>query len=569
MICPFCESQIEDGLTLCPHCNAKIQQIPAAPETELTREDAPEAQEIPEAPAAPEAQAAAPVIPEPLWNPEPEAEAAAPEASLPQPEPPQEAAPVAERKRSPKRGLLIGLGCAALAAVVGLGAWFLSRRVTPAEKLERAAKNSLQALADYTGQLPNLNSIQQNLKGLKQAQTHHAELKVSETMSFTEDQTMEIQMTAKLDRDRTAGTVGGQIQVNAGVVELPVSFYGDKTQVQLGSSPLLKEQVLALPLENLPQRWNESALGKLIGLELPTGEALQELENLDLEGMLSKGYGEDWTRFRASLQVAEYEGTPHFSGEGVSYSLNWDQSSLDAMHAKSAKTLEELKNGLQIESPAQLIQLIRDGKVADLLVEGLWQLSDRYKAPQFYVEKELLTGIYVEDQKGESYLEYRLLGEENPWTLMRGTLRDSQQTAVGEQTMTVADGQLRIKTTASTTDNANPGQSGEPIAMAVVYNDADGKISYELPQLDQQMTEPPEMEMWLVPAPGGLRFTAEMEVGASFSGAEGKVREEFTLGDQIDPIAPLSQSPTDLLSLSQAELEALIRQISSRLMILE
>ena len=579
MICPYCESQIEDGLTMCPHCNAKLREIPKeaeltapepaeaqeAPEAQAESQEVPEAPEVRAAPEAPEAAAAATVLPEPLWKPEPEAEAPEAVPAPSEPELPGEAEPVAVRKRSPKRGLLIGLGCVALAAVVGLGAWFLGHRQSPAAKLAKAAENSLQALEDYAHRLPNLGTMLDNLKALETSQTFHEELQLAENVRFN-DEEEGLAVRLALDADKAAGLAGGEFSVNGLGLDLGMKLYGDKTQLQLSSESLLEDQVLALPFENLPQRWNQSALGKLSGLTMPEeGLKLQEYSAEALEKALTERYGQDWTVFRESLRVAEYEGTPHFT-QGDSYTLLWDQKALDAIHVKSAKALEALK---EISTPEQLLKMDKMGLAGDLVLETFWQFSDKCKDLQLLVEKELLTGFYMAQKDGDGWLELRLQGEENPWTHCTAALRTEEDgtpfTELLDLTMAAADGELRITAKSSIRDQEGKENESENSPITLIYKDSDGNISLEGVELEDGM----EMVLRATPVKSGAALNWELNQQEElFEGynMENSIRITVQVTGAIASVpAPLSQSPTDLLGLSEAELNALAEKIGNSL----
>lgn len=577
MICPFCDSQIEDGLNTCPHCNAKLRELPKEAEAELTAPETAEAREVPEAQespepredqAAPEPQetaAEAQVLPEPLWSPEPEAEAPEAAPTLPEPEP----EPVAVRKRSPKRGLLIGLGCAALALVVGLGIWFLGRRGSPAAKLQKAAKNSLQALEDYAHRLPNLGTMLDNLKALETSQTFHEELQLEEDFRLNGEEGESLAFRLALDADKAAGLAGGEFSVAGLGLDFGLKLYGDKTQLQLGSESMLEDQVLALPLENLPQRWNESALGKLSGLTLPT-EATDP-QKYTLEGLnqaFTERYGQDWTVFRESLRVAEYEGSPHFT-QGVSYTLLWDQKALDAIHVKTAEVLKTLE---EIESPEQLLKQDMRVLAGDLVLEAFWQFSNECKDLQLLVEKELLTGFYMAEKEGSGFLELRLQGEENPWTHCTAAQRLDQESSVVTElldlTMTAAEGQLRITAKSSMLDSEGKEYEAEESPVTLVYRDSDGNVSLEGVELGDDM----EMIIRVTPVDAGAALNWELKQQMEFFegyNLENSTRINAQVTGTIASLpAPLSQNPTDLLGLSQAELEALVEKIGNSLMTL-
>ena len=169
-----------------------------------------------------------PIQPEPI-QPEPQPilspdagqawqQAAPEEPSWQNPEAPRQAEPVQQswgepqpleaRKRSPKKGLLIGLGCAALAALIGGGIWFLTRGGNPAQKLLQAAKNSAEELKAYTEDLPNLHSILENVEKLSGAEAMHMGFESTNTLHFgSGEQEQTIEMGVKLNGDVPADAV--------------------------------------------------------------------------------------------------------------------------------------------------------------------------------------------------------------------------------------------------------------------------------------------------------------------------------------------------------------------------
>ena len=284
MICPNCGSQVTDNAKFCPNCGNALAAATAAQAAPVQE---PTAQPVPQP-----VQEAAPVqqpAPQPVWTPDPAAcqqqayqpqqqdyQQACQQPYQPNYQQPQQAyrqdyqqayqptPVVAEKKRSGKKGVLIGVGCVALAALIGGGIWFLSRGRSQ-NKLLRAAVNSLSELKSYTENLPNLNKIGQNLEAMADGEAAHLDYENLSSYSFNfdgeSDNAFESGYSLHLDVDGKAKAAQMDGTISANGVEIPIQFFANEEQLQASSSRLLDEgEVLSIPLQDLPAQWNASAL---------------------------------------------------------------------------------------------------------------------------------------------------------------------------------------------------------------------------------------------------------------------------------------------------------------------
>ena len=205
MFCPNCGTPVADADKFCPNCGsalAAVTEPQAAPVQEPAAQPAP--------------------APKPIWKPDPEAYR---QPQQPQPDqqayqPPQQqdgqqtwqssaSVPIEAEKRSPKKGILIGVGCLALAVLIGAGVWFLNRSLGRT-KLLRAARNSAASFETYVEELPNLHQILENAEALDAGGRTHAERESNTQFRYSfGDEETEIGggYTLRVDTDRDAGRV--------------------------------------------------------------------------------------------------------------------------------------------------------------------------------------------------------------------------------------------------------------------------------------------------------------------------------------------------------------------------
>ncbi len=572
MFCTNCGKQIPDEALFCPHCGTKCA-VPAADSLQA-------------APVRPEPIRPEPIQPEPI-QPEPQPilppdagqswqQAAPEEPSWQNPEAPRQAEPVQQswgepqpleaRKRSPKKGLLIGLGCAALAALIGGGIWFLTRGGNPAQKLLQAAKNSAEELKAYTEDLPNLHSILENVEKLSDSQTMHVNVESGNSVRFGSGDQQYINTGVKVeaDLDKAGKRVQASGTYSVQGVEIPFQFYLDETQFQAGSTALLEEgEAISLPLKELPQQWNASALAKLTNLQLPEDLDLSNLKEADLETGLKNAYGEDWTTFAQSVEVIRYKGTPHFTDKGTTYSLSWDREALKRMADKTGEL--DMEALIDIEEFEDLQNLDLSDLGAKVVIYVLGQCNEHVKDVQFFVAKDKLLGVYLlaEDEGENEELELRLAGEQNPWEHIVCTVAANEAGTKDTDTLDITlektEGQLRLNVNTKHTDGKEEDFNWEEGPYTLIYKDADGSIRYE--EEGEDMTG--DVDLRLVPADGGFRFSAEANFDSD-GGYSMKTSYAYALSGKAGGIAPLSAQPIELLKLTEQELQDLILRIQQK-----
>ena len=477
MFCTHCGQQLPEDALICSGCGARVGGAAAVPAPEPTAPVSPFAP-----PPAPEAFAEQTNNAQ-QTNDAQQAWQAVPQPELQQPEMQQVLAEPVRAGKKRGKGLWIGLGCLLLAALVAGGIWFLNRKSTrdnPVEKLSNPAENSYAALSDYLEELPNLHSILKNAQALQDANKLSFALELAGSGSFdsfdgtTKSGALNVDLELCQDRENRQLLLQGKVRVNE--LEIPLSFYLDPRQLQLALPGVLREdEVLALPLENLPARWNASALAKLLDLELPEELDLSGLTQTDTEKSLRALYGPDWDRFYDSIQVVPYEGASHFEGDGETLTLSWDKEALKAMTDKTSE--EDIEQ--EFEALEDLNGLDLGALRAKSTVYMLGQLAEDLKELQFYKEQDMLTGVYGAT---EGSFELRLCGEQNPWERITVKAVDEEGRAEeAEIRLVKGGGQLRLEVS-HTANGEKVGLSSEYSAWnegVIVYNDADGRITAE------------------------------------------------------------------------------------------
>ena len=576
MFCPHCGNQIADNALFCPHCgNSTAAQAPnAAPQQPFAAPQQPYSQQQTwQANPQQDQQQAWQGYQQQNYQQQYPQQGYQQQYQQPYPQQDQQQAwqgyqqpyaqPVTAKKRSGKKGLFIGLGCVALAALVGGGIWFLTRKGSDSklEKLAAPAEKSLTALEDYVEELPNLKKITTSLEEMSDTKKLRMAMDfVNETVLKYGDTENSYGMTVKADlsMDQDAGKVLVTGSYASDGVEAPFTLYVDSDQLQIASTAVLDAgEALSLPLKDLPKQWNASALGKLTGVTLPDDLDLSGITNADPEESLKSYYGEDWTKFMDSLDTVPYEGTPYFTGSGTTKTLTWDKQALKAM---MDKTDLDMENMVDIDDLDDLSKLDLGNLAAQATVSILGTLDEQIKEIQFYEENDTLTGLYLETA-GEDALKIsiRLDGEQNPWEHITCTSIASYSsytvTDTFEAKLTKANGQLRIDVTTNHEDSDGAEYSYSEGPYTVVYNDADGKVSFE--EEGEAVENAPDVH--LTPADGG--FTLAI---ASTSGSEDYKNvnsETFTFTGKPGPIQAPSANPTNLLALSEEELQALLERI--------
>ena len=554
MFCPNCGSPVSDGSRFCTNCGA---QLPAA--------------------AAPQPTPVQETAPQPVWNPEPVNSQQSDQAQTAWQQDYQQAwqqsagVPVVAKKRSAGKGILIGVGCLALAALIGGGIWFLSRGRSQ-NKLLRAAGNTLAELKAYTETLPNLNKVVKNAEALSESDALHTEQTLRSEMTFDYGNGTEFSygntIQYRMDRDGQAGTVllDGALDVALGDegTKVPFTFYLDREQLQAASNAVLDDgEVVAIPLKDLAKQWNASALAEVTELTLPEDLDLSNYSDFDLSSALEETYGQDWITLRDSFDSVVYEGESPFEGSGTTYTLTWDRDTLQRMYDKTDVDLEDL---LELDGLEMLAELDPNELIPQTFVAVLGKCNEELAEPLFYVENDLLLGLYVKaaDEDVPSELEVRLLGEQNPWEHVTLRIHEDYGSYTTDDnadiTLKQENGKLRIEFFSSHEDSDGEEYRTEEGPYSVIYNDADGRITVE----DEEGQVPEGMpEILLLPEEGGLRFSVKIDEGSDY----GVTRTELTtvITNRVRAIAPLSANPTELLKLSEEELEDLVERIEEKL----
>lgn len=555
MFCPNCGSSAADGAKFCANCGSPL----AAP----TPQAAPVQEPVP--------------APQPIWKPDPEAYRQQPcqQQAVRQPfqQPCQQSAPVPVEaaKRSGRKGVLIGLGCLVLAALVVGGIWFLNRLGGGQNKLIRAARNSFASFQSYTESLPNLHQIAENVEAMEGSKTMHVDYQTQYQMSFdygggaSYSYKSGYDLHADADRDAKVFAANGTIDANG--TEIPIKLYLSEDQLQAGSDLFLGEnEVFFLPLEDLPAQWNASALSEMTGVKLPEDLKLGKIMDNDWEAALKEIYGEDWTTFRSSVQTAEYKGESPFEGKGKTYALTWDREALKRMTAKTPE-IDELFD-LDIDGPEDLSKIDFSELRANAVVAILGEIDKALKQePLFYVEKDLLVGLYAviePEDEDPTEITVRLVGEQNPWEHITVKVRTGSdedfEDDIEDVKLTIANGQLRIDFTCHE-EYSSGYVSDEDTSAIVVYNDADGRITFEEDGGEISDFMP---DIFLVPVDGGIRFTMKSDYSEddSYSYVTEAV---YAVSNKIGEIAPLSDAPTNILKLTEEELRDLMDRFEDKI----
>lgn len=514
MYCTKCGAKLADDAVFCTNCGAPCEAAPAPN------------------PVPQPIEAAQPVAPEaPVYSEAP-VFSQAPVAAEP---------PIAAKKPSGGRGILLGLGCLLLAAVVAFGAWFLLRKNSADARLLQAAKNSASELGDYLKELPNLRTVMENLEAIDPDQALHAD--VDYTVSMQADlggmdyATAKIAVAFDLDGAAKKGLGSALYKVeyaygsDAQTMEIPLSVYADESELRCASSFALEEdEYLTLPLKDLPAQWNASAFSKLSGITLPDDLELglnTQAGEADLEQMLRDRYGDDWEKFAKSVEVRKYDGASPFGTAGTTYALVWDRELLEKM-----ADLEEVSEAL----------------------------SDY---PLFYVENDKLTGLQISNEDEGATVTLRLLGKQNLWEHLTVTTERSEdsdsyyRTETVDVTMGRGADTLRIDAVHKYV-NVNGGEDQDD-PMSILYNDADGSIRF----LEDGEAQEDMFTVTLTPVDSGAHLHILSPMDESFY-EDASTEISLTVSGKIAPITAPGGTAIELLKLSEDELEALFTRIGEK-----
>ena len=542
MYCTKCGAKLADDAVFCTNCGAPCEAAPAPN------------------PVPQPIEAAQPVAPEaPVYSEAP-VFSQAPVAAEP---------PIAAKKPSGGRGILLGLGCLLLAAVVAFGAWFLLRKNSAEARLLQAAKNSVSELSDYLKELPNLRTVMENLEAIDPEKALHAD--VDYTVSTQADlggtvygTTSKIAVAFDLDgaAKKVLGSALYKVEYaygsDAQTMEIPLSVYADESELRCASSFALEEdEYLTLPLKDLPAQWNASAFSKLSGITLPDDLELElntQAGEADLEQMLRDRYGDDWEKFAKSVEVRKYDGVSPFGTAGTTYALVWDRELLEKM-ADEAET---------IDAPS-LSSLTSGDLSAECVVSMLEEVSEALSDyPLFYVENDKLTGLQISNGDEGATVTLRLLGTQNLWEHLTvaaersASYSESLDTELIDVAMTKAEDTLRIDVTDKTVEA--DGREYEEGAASVLYCDADGSIRVE--EDGEAVENLPSI--CLTPAEAGAHLNVKLFLDGYDVENEIPTEIDAVLSGKIAPITAPGSKAIELLKLSEDELEALFTRIGEK-----
>ena len=243
MFCPQCGNQLREGELFCSNCGTRLnaavpnpQQAYQQPAPQQTWQQPNPQQTYQQTDAQ---QAWQQPDPQQAWQ-QTDAQQAWQQPAPQQAYQPQSfAQPVAAKKRSKGKGVLIGVGCVALAALVGGGIWFLTRSGAPKNKLLKAAAKSLEELKAYTADLPNLHSIAENADAVSAEKALHMDAQFDMDFSYgdggySSSNSQQFRINMDLDgAERRARITGSYAMENDGVTrEIPASVYLDQDQLQ-------------------------------------------------------------------------------------------------------------------------------------------------------------------------------------------------------------------------------------------------------------------------------------------------------------------------------------------------
>ena len=536
MYCTKCGAKLADDAVFCTNCGAPCEAAPAPN------------------PVPQPVEAAQPVYSEaPVFS-------QAPVAAEP---------PIAAKKPSGGRGILLGLGCLLLAAVVAFGAWFLLRKNSAEARLLQAAKNSASELGDYLKELPNLRTVMENLEAIDPDQALHADVDYTVSMQAEFSGTAYQSTTkfaAAFDLDGAAKKVLGSALYkveyaygsDAQTMEIPLSVYADESELRCASSFALEEdEYLTLPLKDLPAQWNASAFSKLTGITLPDDLELglnTQAGEADLEQMLRDRYGDDWEKFAKSVEVRKYDGASPFGTAGTTYALVWDRELLEKM-ADEAETIDDSPSLSSLKSGDLSAE-----RVVSMLEEVSEALSDY---PLFYVENDKLTGLQISNEDEGATVTLRLLGTQNLWehlTVTRAWSEDADsyyRTETVDVTMGRDADTLRIDA-AHKYVNVNGGEEQDD-PTSILYNDNDGSIHF----LEDGEVQEDMPNVTLTPADGGAHLCIEAPTDRAFY-EEAATTVNVIVSGKLAPITAPGTTAIELLKLSEEELQALFTRIGEK-----
>ncbi len=548
MYCSNCGAQIRESDLFCPNCGAKIA-APVKPEP--AQEQPPQSFQPVTAGPVPEAQDT------PVDRIDP--------VSV-------QPAPVQAKKRSVLKSLLLALcGVAAVAAIIfGVIKLVGGMGKTAGNPLLRAAMDTADELNDYLCKLPNLKKMIQFADRLEDQQ--NAEGSITFRLNVEE---YPIEGSVDFRADLKEKKARADVAVTTSALTKPVSasLYLDEEALMLVSEDLLCEnEAIAIPLQDFAKKWNKSALAQMIGQQLPEDLSMGVLPGTDLDTMMTDAYGDQWKQFEDSIQLVEFEGTPHFT-DGTVKTVTWDKELLEPMYEKAKQEVEELEDDfrfMRFGGAADALMSVDLSKVIPSLVicafgefdENEVELQLRFNT------KDFLTGICVKpDPEEDDYMEFLLEGDDNPWEHIilkncsfyryDGNVREYVS---GDEIITrIEDRKLKIEIRDLYSDNADEEQEVvSDLVIKIVYDDETGRITAVDEDGDDVMDG-----ISLSLKPDGDRVLAHIDY-RDYRDRE-RIAVDFSLGVLSGSIDQPDADITNLLELNEQKLQGLLARVSMKI----
>ena len=566
MFCPKCGKEQYDNAAFCHVCGAAL---------------------IPEQKPA--------VVPQPIAEQSPVRQAPAP---MPNPEPPVEVK--AEKKRFKKLPILIGAAALLLVLAIGAGLFFLLRKPAKQEgprTVRQDMEYAAQEAGAYLRRLPNLNRMLENLDAIEQSGGAALDVDLGMDMGFGKtDEQVRMAVDFNNQRAKLDMTVGLG-ESNQADPAINLQLYLDPDQLQIGSEELFGDQVYSLLLENLEERWKNSALGQMIGTELPAGMFNINLLNVEgtdtvspekIEAALERLYGADWVTFRDSVKLEPCEAPECFAGQGACYTLVWDHDSIAKLGPKAEEALKDREGilsgligmytgfnrihnlpGEEADSKREEIdpnELYAHGIVALLsnLDEGIQEHNISNQICKN--DRQQVIGLRLADDKDKEVL-VRLTGAEYPWEHITATLNGKEALDFTlEQTESSLQAKLRV-----TEEPEDP--DSEQHSVELRYDDNTGRVEFSVDGKEANRFGNVALELVIKPEAEGVnaRISVREEAEPIEEDYYGLISRStavdlgLTIQPMEGPVAPLSENPKDLLAMSREELEALLTEVEGRL----
>ena len=475
--------------------------------------------------------------------------------------------------------------------------------LAPAVQAEDKAEDQLQ---EYVETLPNLNKMVNNLQGLFSAKGLSVVMNANGVITDPQTQQDSV-ISANISVAANLKEKQARLDLTANApdyLDMPVAAtaYVDSTELLVACDAILGQKSLALPLTNLVQDWNNSALSQMIGETLPEDLPLNDILNLpgfepqDVVDKLEEIYGDDWNNFKASVTLVEKTENKHFTDGGKVCEIKWDNALVETMAAKAEATLQELQN-FDLDNPMEAIALLQKHSLSELLAHGVVALLNEFQKADLMVEllmadDETLIGLYIASTDPEQYggMELRLCGTNNIWdhiviTMFAEGYNDSYDMVKKEQGVDIAlTVQGDVLTAVLSMFDAEEGQAHElELLGSLIYNDTTGSISI----LKGEEVLIAENIIFVKPSAAGVQVTVnaaalaeavqnmensdddyEYEYDDGESSSENPLKE-LTITVALEPmnnsLSKPTQPETNVLVLNQDELQQLFGEIQQNI----